>query len=228
MTSLFDADPAGQFTSIVPNGPSGENVCQMLYPKGSFGMGNQYYQIKIGSPADLVTVSFKIRLRAPGGSDLASGPFKFAPAIQWGPVSSGPTTGTRAMIIGASSNAWPKPRNFILQDQHSGGQWVQPPKTTANMILDQWDDVTLSMKGGPGGSVSYKIIGANGITAYSQAGIGNSVLTDAVMIDFAHFAGGGAQVNRNNDVFAEMTSPRVSIGTPPAQFAISQATISLQ
>lgn len=227
MTSLFDADPNGAFTAIVPNGPNGENVCQMLYPKGSFGMGNQYYQVKIGSPADLVTVNYKIRLRGPGGSDLASGPFKFAPSIQWGPVQSGPTTGTRAMIIGSSSNAWPKPRNFVLQDQHTGGQWVQPPKATQNMVLDQWDDVTISMKGGAGGSVSFKIIGANGVTAYAQANVGNSVLTDAVMIDFAHFAGGGAAVNRNNDVFAEMTNPTIVIGTVPAQLSISQATISL-
>jgi hypothetical protein len=148
----------------------------------------------------------------PEGSDMASGPFKWSPAIQWGPISSSEEAGIRIMITGGTANDWPKPNNFIVQNQDDGAMLVQPPIYTEETVLDEWVDCELGCLGGPGGYASFK----RGNNTHREDNVGKSILTDYVQIHFTHFAGGGAPVNREFDVYAQMTSPTIIIGDEDA------------
>src|SRR5689334_20721640 len=87
--SIYDADVTHQFFSVVTGGKSG-NCFRYLYPKGSYGMRAEFYQIKLGPITEPINVSYDwmfespFSLNAPGTGNGGGG--KLGPCIQWGPV----------------------------------------------------------------------------------------------------------------------------------------------
>lgn len=203
--TITDGREDGKYWEIKPGGPDG-NFCRMLYPAGKFGTQDQFYFVNLGHPADVVTVKYKFRWVSP--LDMRAGPGKQAPAIQWGPNQSSHPNSVRDMITWESTvTSNPKRRNLISQAQ-SGAQMTQPPFYTGPIVPDMWDQWEVSMLGGPAGFMTWKL---NGVVQSAHAAVGTSVLSDSVILDFTHFAGGGGPVNAA-DMYADISTVTVQIG----------------
>jgi hypothetical protein len=57
MGGWYDADKEGKYFSIVEDArfPNGR-ACRMKYPKGSFGMNDQFYQVRLKSPQQVANL----------------------------------------------------------------------------------------------------------------------------------------------------------------------------
>lgn len=209
--SLSDGRPDGAYWNIMAGGPDG-NFCRMKYPGGAFGLNDQWYAINLGSVADLVTITYRHRWVSPI-SMPNGGPGKQCPTIQWGPNQASHPNSIRSRFTWASNFSGSNPtkaRNPVIETQ-AGGELVQPPFTAARIPLDVWEDCSISLKGGPGGSAAWTLGGTNLGTQYT---LGASVLSDSVQAIFEHYSGGGAAVNAT-DMYADISGITVQIGVAP-------------
>jgi len=200
--TMYDADPNGTFFSIVSDTRfAGGKACRMLYKKGAFGMGQQFYQLRVPSPQTVANLEFdwlfepNFDLNPPNPQNLGGG--KIGPCINWGEVG-GVTEkrGTRAMWwynANGSNNARPV-YSPVCQDQRTGNQYVQPVKYTAPIVLDQMYRFRVRIFGGvsPPARANYWMDGPK--VADSIEGQALQVTAqDDVLFDFAFFAGGGQE-----------------------------------
>ena len=98
----YDADKTGKWFSIVEDARfPGGRACRMFYPQGSYGMKDQWYQVRYKSPQTIVNLEW-LWLFEPN--------FSFYTPVQGGDGGGG--TITNPVIITTSSN---------LQTNESGG-----------------------------------------------------------------------------------------------------------
>jgi hypothetical protein len=135
MGGWYDADKNGQWFSIVADDRfPGGRACRMFYPKGSYGMKSQFYQVRYKSPQTICNLewlmlfedNFSFYSDVPGGD---GGGGKIGPCINWGEVGGEDAKrGTRCMIWWNSHGS--HKTNFVFnpscQDQRTGNQLVQP------------------------------------------------------------------------------------------------------
>jgi hypothetical protein len=139
--------------SIRADSQLGRNCMELFMPKGSFGMEHRSCQVWLGKPKGPVNISFKWCCPTPAG-DInlwTAGGGKWGPAIQWGPIQSGPTGGIRFMPTWAAgaSTLGKQDLTCSIQNQPDGKQWLQPPYYGFRPIeYDHWYDIHLRMTGG--------------------------------------------------------------------------------
>jgi hypothetical protein len=198
--------------------------CRMKYPAGCYGMGQQYYQLKLGSLEGQYPLCLQWEWMFEEGFDLSPEKAgKCAPAIQIGAIASGePTSGTRLMIwYSAQGSRAERPTfSFVSQDQRSGSQWVQPPAYSPEPIAcERWYKFRCETWPGAEGYTKYYMDDA------PVASIGptpNNAEDSYVLIDFAYFAGGGAAQAPAYDCYARLRNVHIWTGSedepPPAGF----------
>jgi hypothetical protein len=206
--SLTDGRQDGKYWEIKPGGPDG-NFCRMKYPGGAFGLNDQWYAINCGAIGDLMTITYKHRWVSPI-SMPNGGPGKQCPTIQWGPNQSSHPNSIRLRLTWNSqlNGGATKNRNPVIETQ-GGVELVQPVFSAARIPLDVWEDCSISLKGGPGGSAAWAIGGVPLNVPYT---LGTSVLNDSAQAVFEHYSGGGAAVNLT-DMFADISGITIQIGS---------------
>lgn len=192
-----DADPTGKHFSIVDDTRfPGGRACRMTYPKGSYGMKDQFYQIRYKSPQTYANLEFywlfedHFSFYTPNTQNHGGG--KIGPCINWGEVG-GVTEkrGTRAMWwINANGSVHAHPvYSPSCQDQRTGNQLIQPPQYTKPILTDHLYKFGIKIKGGPNGHAEYRQDDV--LIAQTTHNMQASV-TDDVIYDFAFFMGGDA------------------------------------
>jgi len=195
--SLDDQDPGGAFFAIVSDSRfDGGACCRMRYPAGAFGMGSQFYQLRIKSPRTVANLEFDFLFEpgfdfAPPNAEKVGGG-KIGPCINWGEVG-GETAkrGTRVMFwwTGNGSNYQKTRWTPTCQDQRSGNQYIQPTVYGPLITFDQIYHFKIQILGGPQGHASWWLDDVK--LADSIAGQALQVTPeDDVIFDFAFFAGG--------------------------------------
>lgn len=209
--SLSDGRPDGAYWNIMAGGPDG-NFCRMKYPASHIGLTDQWYAINLGSPSDVVTIAYKHRWVSP--IDMPNGgPGKQCPTIQWGPNLGSHPNSIRSRLTWNSNFSGSNPtkaRNPVIETQ-GGAELVQPVFTAARIPLDVWENCSISLKGGAGGSATWTLAG---VPLNAQYTLGTSVLNDSVQAVFEHYSGGGAIVN-TTDMYADISGITVQIGVAP-------------
>jgi hypothetical protein len=201
----YDADKGGKHFELVKDDrfPSGV-ACRMTYLKGSYGMKDQFYQIRLKSPQTICNLEF-LWLAEDGFSwysDVAGGDGgggKLGPCINWGEVGGEEAKrGTRCMIWWNSHGSKKDNECFnpSCQDQRSGNQLIQPVVYSKRIVTNQIYKFRIQMRGGPDGFAKYWVTypGEQAETLLGQTGTKNMMATssDDVLYDFAFFSGGAA------------------------------------
>lgn len=201
----YDADKGGKHFEIIQDSrfPSGR-ACRMTYLKGSYGMKDQFYQIRIKSPQTICNLEFLWLAEdgfswysdVPGGD---GGGGKLGPCINWGEVGGEEAKrGTRCMIWWNSHGSKKDNECFnpVIQDQRSVGQLVQPVVYTKRIETNKIYKFRIQMRGGPDGFAKHWITypGETAETLLSDVKGKNMMATaqDDVLYDFAFFSGGAA------------------------------------
>jgi hypothetical protein len=203
MGGWYDADKTGKYFEMVDDSRfPGGRACRMTYLKGSYGMNDQFYQVRYKSPQTICNLEFlwlfenNFSFYSPvAGGDGGGG--KIGPCINWGEVGGdNAKRGTRCMWWWNSHGSKKDNEclNPIIQDQRSGNQLVQPVVYTKKIVLDQIYKFRIQMKGGPDGFVKHWITypGDAQETLLSDVKGKNlmATATDDVLYDFAFFSGG--------------------------------------
>jgi hypothetical protein len=201
----YDADTGGESFSIVEdNRFPGNRACRMFYPEGSYGMKDQFYQIRIKSPQTIANLEWlwlfepNFSFYSPvSGGDGGGG--KLGPCINWGEVGGEESKrGTRCMFWWNSHGSKKDNEclNPIIQDQRSGNQLVQPVVYTKRIELDKIYKFRIQMRGGPDGFCKHWVTypGDTQETLLSDVKGKNmmATATDDVLMDFAFFSGGAS------------------------------------
>jgi hypothetical protein len=205
MGGWYDADKNGDWFSIVADDrfPGGK-ACRMFYPKGSYGMKSQFYQVRYKSPQTICNLewlwlfedNFSWYSDVPGGD---GGGGKLGPCINWGEVGGDESKrGTRCMMWWNSHGS--KKDNECLnptcQDQRSGNQLVQPVYYTKRVETNKIYKFRMQMIGGPTGWAKYWITYPGDATETLMTEVkGRNLMataTDDVLYDFAFFSGGAS------------------------------------
>ena len=201
----YDADKAGNHFELVADDrfPGGV-ACRMTYPKGSYGMKDQFYQIRIKSPQTICNLEFLWLAETDFSwySDVAGGDGgggKLGPCINWGEVGGEDAKrGTRCMIWWNSHGSKKDNECFnpSCQDQRSGNQLVQPVVYSKRIETNKIYKFRIQMKGGPDGFAKYFVTypGDTAETALGEVKGKNMMATaqDDVLYDFAFFSGGAS------------------------------------
>lgn len=212
----YDADKAGKHFSIVDDSRfPGGRACRMKYPKGEFGMKDQFYQIRIKSPQSVSNLEFmwlwedgfSFYSNVPGGD---GGGGKLSPCINHGEVGGEESKrGTRCMIWFNShgSHKDNECHNPSCQDQRTGNQLIQPVVYSKKIVTNAVYKFRIQCKGGPGGYAKYWITypGEKTETLLGDTGIKDLQVTfqDDVLYDFAFFSGGASPAySPEHDLFA--------------------------
>jgi hypothetical protein len=195
--SIYDPDPSGKYFELVDDARLGGRCCRMRYPAGAWGMGQQFYQVRIKSPQTVANLEFdflfeeNFDLAPPNAEKLGGG--KIGPCINWGEVG-GVTElrGTRAMIWynGNGSNYQNTKFSPSCQDQRSGDQLIQPVKYSSPIELERIYHWRVQIQGGPNGFAKYWLDREPLATSIEGQALQVSE-GDDVLFDFAFFAGGG-------------------------------------
>jgi hypothetical protein len=201
ITSLYDADINGDFFKLVSGGgPNGEQCQEHSYGQGSYGMGTQYYQLKLGAccaGGQPINAEWDWKF-LPGADILDDASGKIAPAIQVGKIS-GADAGTRMMTWFSAQGSNAKAPKFTanMQDQRSGSQWVPGGQNYSpfNIALDVWYHFRMQWLPGPDGFAKWWL----NREPWKECGpTPNNLLDDSVMIDVTTFYGGGAANSPKN------------------------------
>jgi hypothetical protein len=201
----YDADKTGKHFEIVEDSRfPGGRACRMTYPKGEYGMKDQFYQIRIKSPQTVSNLEFLLLFENNFSfySDVAGGDGgggKLGPCINHGEVGGEDSKrGTRCMIWWNSHGS--HKTNFVMnpscQDQRTGNQLIQPVVYSKTIVLDKPYKFRIQCKGGPGGYAKYWVTypGETTETLLGQTGTKDLQATaeDDVLYDFAFFSGGAS------------------------------------
>ncbi len=201
----YDADKAGNHFEMIEDSrfPGGRAI-RMKYPKGSYGMKDQFYQIRIKSPQTIANLewlwlfedNFSWYTDVPGGD---GGGGKLGPCINWGEVGGTESLrGTRPMFWWNShgSKKDNECMNPVVQDQRSGNQLVQPVVYTKRIETNKLYKFRIQMRGGPDGFCKHWITypGDAKETQLTDVKGKNLMATaeDDVLYDFAFFSGGAS------------------------------------
>lgn len=203
----YDADKTGKWFSIVDDSrfPDGR-ACRLFYPKGSYGMKDQFYQVRIKSPQTICNLEYlwlwedNFSFYTPvAGGDGGGG--KTGPCINWGEVGGEESKrGTRCMIWWNSHGSKKDNECFnpSCQDQRSGNQLIQPVVYSKKMATEALYKFRIQMKGGPAPDAFAKYwITYPGEQTETPLGEvkGKAMMataTDDVLYDFAFFSGGAS------------------------------------
>jgi hypothetical protein len=211
ITSIYDADTAKQFFTVASGGTYGSHCFRYFYPKGSYGMRSEFYQVKLGQPGVPVNVEYDWMFE--NDFDLLNRGGKIGPSIQWGPIS-GPNAGTKLVcwweIYLRNNGYYTPPRyQFQTQDQRSGTEWGGPSKSLNQIVLGQWHRIRLQMMGGPQGWTKGWV---DGVLVHSRGPTANNFATDSVFVDFASFFGGDSTAAARWDCHARHCRVRIWTG----------------
>jgi hypothetical protein len=203
----YDADKTGKYFSIVEDSRfPGGRACRMFYPQSSYGMKDQYYQIRVKSPQTICNLEFlflfedNFSFYTPvQGGDGGGG--KIGPCINWGEVGGEDAKrGTRCMIWW-NSHGSKKDNECVMascQDQRSGNQLLQPIVYSKKIVTNALYKFRIQMRGGPAAQAFAKyFVTYPGETAETPLGEvkGKDMMataTDDVIYDFAFFSGGAS------------------------------------
>jgi hypothetical protein len=214
----YDADKNGEWFSIVADDrfPGGK-ACRMFYPKGSFGMKSQFFQIRLKSPQTIANLEY-LWLAEDGfswytpvdGGDGGGG--KLGPCINWGEVGGDESKrGTRCMLWWNSHGSKKDNECFnpSCQDQRSGGQLIQPVVYSKKIVTNAIYKFRIQMRGGPASQAFAKYwVTYPGEATETPLGEvkGKEMMAtsqDDVLIDFAFFSGGATPAySPANDSYA--------------------------
>jgi hypothetical protein len=239
--TLNDPDPEGQFFSIVSDSRfANGKACRMRYPAGSWGMHQQYYQLRVASPQTIANLEFSWLFEEnfdlwPPNPEKAGGG-KIGPCINWGEVG-GETSkrGTRCMwwYNGNGSLYQAGKWSPICQDQRSGDPKIKPSQYSPDVIkVETLYKFRVQVMGGPDGFANYWY--NDQPLASSVPGLLQVTPQDDVLFDFAFFAGGGENQACRWDSFARHGSIHCWSGkdqpqpgpTPDKQYKI-EGTVTL-
>ena len=196
--SIYDPDPDGKYFSLVDDDRLGGRCCRMKYPAGAYGMGSQFYQLRIKNPKTEAILEFDwlaedgFQFCPPNDNKNAGG--KLGPCLNSGEVGgASEKRGTRAMMWwnGHGSNYPNAKFSPSCQDQASGNQLVQPVVYTATVETERVYHWKIKIKGGTNGTASYELDGK----VIATVGPKNLKATDDddMLLDFAFFAGGASK-----------------------------------
>jgi hypothetical protein len=211
----YDADKTAKYFELVADDRfPGGRACRCKYPKGSLGMNDQFYQVRLKSPQQAINLEMlwlfepNFSFMTPNNNKTCGG--KIGPCINWSEVG-GETAkrGTRAMMWwnGSGSNYPPAGGTPVFspscQDQRSGNQLIQPAKYSRRIELDKIYKFRFQCMGGDNGWAKYWITypGDTEETLFADTGKRFLQVTpeDDVLIDFAFFSGGATHPDNETE-----------------------------